>query len=350
MTTLMHLVKGFIGTGIFAMGEGLKFSGHVFGLILITLVAAINLNCQHILIETAAKIAEEEEEDVKPSYAETVEYTMELSSINWFKDHSRKFGFTTTAFIMTAELDGLAPDGERYYISDCKNLYRFFCIAIFSYEGIPLVKWTLIDLLTITMILPLKNEMKNPEKFAAPFGVMNVAMVIVTLLYGLVGFLAYWKFGDEVESSVFLNLPEGEILPELTKGLICVGIMLTFTLHMYIPFEVTYPLFYRKYGPFKYKMLMKYVYRSIPVLITCNTLANVVPFLGLFISLLGATTGAMLGIIIPPILQMIAFKGELKLFVIIKDIIIIIIGIIALVVGTVLSIKDIIEEFRKQKY
>jgi proton-coupled amino acid transporter len=48
--------------------------------------------------------------------------------------------------------------------------------------------------------------MKEPEKFMTPFGVLNVGMMFVASLYILVGILGYWKYGDDVESSVFLNL------------------------------------------------------------------------------------------------------------------------------------------------
>lgn len=58
-------------------------------------------------------------------------------------------------------------------------------------------------------MIPLRNEMKEPEKFLAPLGVLNVGMTFVAFLYILVGILAYWKYGEDVESSVFLNLSSG---------------------------------------------------------------------------------------------------------------------------------------------
>lgn len=52
--------------------------------------------------------------------------------------------------------------------------------------------------------------MKNPREFKTPFGVLNVGMTFVIILYLLVGFLAYLKYGEDIEGSVTLNLPKDE--------------------------------------------------------------------------------------------------------------------------------------------
>ena len=56
LTTMMHLVKGYVGTGIFAMGEGFKNSGMIMGPTLLLMIGIMNLNCQHILA-SSTKIA-----------------------------------------------------------------------------------------------------------------------------------------------------------------------------------------------------------------------------------------------------------------------------------------------------
>jgi len=60
-------------------------------------------------------------------------------------------------------------------------------------------------------VLPLQSEMKKPELFIRPFGVLNVGMTIVTSLILVMGFLGYLKFGDAVEGSLTLNLPKKEM-------------------------------------------------------------------------------------------------------------------------------------------
>ena len=53
--------------------------------------------------------------------------------------------------------------------------------------------------------------MENPQHFIGGIGILNIAMVIVVLLYAVIGFLGYIKFGDDVAGSVTLNLLESEM-------------------------------------------------------------------------------------------------------------------------------------------
>lgn len=49
--------------------------------------------------------------------------------------------------------------------------------------------------------------MKEPGNFSKGCGVLNVGMTVVIILYTCIGFLAYLKFGEEIQGSVTLNLP-----------------------------------------------------------------------------------------------------------------------------------------------
>jgi proton-coupled amino acid transporter len=59
--------------------------------------------------------------------------------------------------------------------------------------------------------MPLENSMKNPNHFINKLGILNIAMTIVIVLYGVIGFLGYVRFGDDAEGSVTLNLPKEEM-------------------------------------------------------------------------------------------------------------------------------------------
>jgi hypothetical protein len=59
-------------------------------------------------------------------------------------------------------------------------------------------------------------------------------------------------------------------LSQATKILISLGVMLTYALPMYVAFEIAYPRFYRKWGPFNHPTVIIYIYRTVAVLVTCT--------------------------------------------------------------------------------
>lgn len=59
--------------------------------------------------------------------------------------------------------------------------------------------------------MPLKNQMKTPEKFGSVFGVLNASMLPITLLYTFIGFFGYLKYGEDIKGSITLNLPNKDM-------------------------------------------------------------------------------------------------------------------------------------------
>lgn len=52
------------------------------------------------------------------------------------------------------------------------------------------------------------NNMIDREAFRGWYGVLNLGMTIVMCLFASIGFYGYLRFGDEVEGSITLNLPD----------------------------------------------------------------------------------------------------------------------------------------------
>lgn len=63
----------------------------------------------------------------------------------------------------------------------------------------------------IGVVMPVENDMQKPQHFLGCPGVLNTAMITVVVLYAVIGFFGYVRFGDEVKGSVTLNLPEGVV-------------------------------------------------------------------------------------------------------------------------------------------
>jgi proton-coupled amino acid transporter len=49
--------------------------------------------------------------------------------------------------------------------------------------------------------------MKNPESYDGPTGILNIGILIVTIMYFIVGFFGYIRYGDKALGSITLNLP-----------------------------------------------------------------------------------------------------------------------------------------------
>lgn len=70
---------------------------------------------------------------------------------------------------------------------------EFFSLSIFAMEA-------------IGVVMPLENAMKTPRSMLGLCGVLNKGMSGVTLVYILLGFLGYLRYGEAVEDSITLNL------------------------------------------------------------------------------------------------------------------------------------------------
>lgn len=56
--------------------------------------------------------------------------------------------------------------------------------------------------------MPLENHMKTPQKFVGVCGVLNQGMSFVTLVYIILGFFGYLKYGETTADSITYNLPK----------------------------------------------------------------------------------------------------------------------------------------------
>lgn len=53
--------------------------------------------------------------------------------------------------------------------------------------------------------------MKEPKNFSKLFGVLNVGMVFVSGIFISFGAVGYWKYGEDTQPSLTLNLPINEM-------------------------------------------------------------------------------------------------------------------------------------------
>ncbi|KAF5289662.1 hypothetical protein FQR65_LT11779 [Abscondita terminalis] len=405
--TLMHLFKGNVGSGVFAMGDAFKNSGIVVGPILVPIMGLICVHSQHLLLNASRYLKKNLSLDKNPDFATTAELCFATGPkklqklapvirvlVNLFLSITQ-FGFCCVYFVfistnvkqimdyngfvysvnahmavvlipvllscLVRNLKYLAPLSTianvlmltgiiitLYYacqkpfseveaFSSIRQLPLFFGTALFAFEGIGLV-------------LPLQNEMKHSDHFDKPLGVLNVGMTFVTFLYLVVGILSYLKYGTGIQGSVTLNLPEDDILAQVVKAIISLGILFTFALQFYIPIGIMFPSVKKYFGPLSRPVLVELIFRTAFVLVTF-TLAEIIPFLDLFITLVGAFSSTAIALIFPPILELVnaSATSTLTPWMIIKDGFILVVGFLGCLTGSFESIKLIVRAFNEQQ-
>ncbi|XP_011872342.1 PREDICTED: proton-coupled amino acid transporter 1-like isoform X2 [Vollenhovia emeryi] len=408
LETMMHLFKGNVGSGIFALGDAFKNAGLLLAPPLTIFLGIICVHAQHILIKCNEEVTRRVGDGTNTSgFAGTVEMCFATGPIGFrkYSTFMRKLvnvflcitqlgfccvyfvfistnmkqvldahgiemdvhehmavvlvpimlstwirnlkylvpvssianfliiaGYIATMYIMSHDVPSIH---ERRYVADWKNLPLFFGTVIYSFEG-------------ITLVLPLKNEMRKPRNFNRPLGVLNVGMVIVGSMFVAIGFLSYLKYGDAIAGSVTLNLAQKEILPQCIKTAISLSILLTYALQFYVPIAIMWPGIVDRFGPFRWPVFAEIIFRSVMCFITF-ILAEAVPQLGLFISLVGAVSSTALALVFPPIIEMIVYwhNTSLGFFTIAKDVMIVLIGVVGFATGTYESMTSIIKSFSK---
>ncbi|XP_046688257.1 proton-coupled amino acid transporter-like protein pathetic [Homalodisca vitripennis] len=197
---------------------------------------------------------------------------------------------------MYISMHDLPPVTSRNAVGSISTIPLFFGTIIYCFEGVGLV-------------LPLQSEMKNPDKFGSRFGVLNVGMTIVGCALLWVGFVGYLKYGEDVAGSLPLNLPQDSLFSEVVQITIAVGLFFTYALQLHVAITFVWPDCNRKYGPFKHPVLAECGIKLVLSLITFVA-AEVVPKLGLFISLLGSVSSTALALVFPPLCDLALHWGH----------------------------------------
>jgi proton-coupled amino acid transporter len=238
-------------------------------------------------------------------------------------------GLLITFYYLTQDMP---PISDRELHTSLLKIPPFFGIVIFAMEA-------------IGVVMPLENSMKTPQNFIGICGVLNQGMSGVTLVYILLGFLGYVKYGDKAEGSITLNLPIDEIPAQIVKVLIALAVFCTFGLQFYVCLEIGWDAIKEKFT--KRPLLVNYMMRT--VLVTAAVLLAVaVPTIGPFVGLLGAFCFSILGLLVPVFIEMVTYwdQGFGKYnYIIWKNIIVCLFGLLALYFGSKEAIIDIMKVY-----
>ncbi|XP_017887753.1 proton-coupled amino acid transporter-like protein pathetic [Ceratina calcarata] len=394
--TLTHLLKASLGTGILSMPIAFKNAGLLLGVLATILVAFVCTHCAYILIK-CAHILYHKTRRTEMSFADVAEvafatgpkwarrfskpirYLIQISlfatyfgtcsvytvivaaNFNQIIEHYKDEGSGEFSIrLMTAillvpmillswipNLKYLAPVsmvanifmgtglGITFYylvmdipsitslplIAPIEDFPRFFSITIFAMEA-------------IGVVMPLENNMKTPQHMIGICGVLNKGMSGVTLIYILLGFLGYLRYQNDTMDSITLNLPTEEIPAQVVKILIALAVYCTFGLQFYVCLDIAWNGIKDRFQ--KKPVLVNYILRTVMVS-GAVLLAVIVPTIEPFIGLIGAFCFSILGLLIPVFIETVTYwevgfgPGN---WVALKNIIICVIGIMALIFGS----------------
>jgi len=272
-----------------------------------------------------------------------------LILINWVRNLKYLAPFTTIGNLVTLVSFGII----LYYIFrdpitvDGKD-------AAAPIEKFPLYLGTVLFALeAIGVVIPLQNEMKSPHDFGRKAGVLNIAMFVIISLYMGMGFCGYLKYGHDVEGSITLNLEKSEILAQSVKAMLAFAIYITHALQSYVAIDILWNHYIKKrIANSRRHTFWEYVLRTCSTLLTF-IFAIAIPYLELFISLVGALCLGVLGLALPATIQLSTWwyqtHGFARVRLIILNGFVFIVGIVGFVVGTTIAVLEIVEKFSSEK-
>ncbi|GLH07336.1 Proton-coupled amino acid transporter-like protein pathetic [Gryllus bimaculatus] len=341
LDTLIHLLKGSLGSGILAMPLAFLNSGLLFGVISTFIIGFICTYCVHILVVEFYTGEHWKIQVFMGILAPLLVLLNLVRNLKWLAPFSMLANLLIatslgiTFYYVFSDLPSITNSGLPNF-SSMAQLPLYFGTVIFALEG-------------IGVVMPLENNMKTPTHFIGCPGVLNIGMAVVVTLYTTVGFFGYLKYGSDTMGSITLNLPPQEKLAQSVKLMIAVAIFFTYGLQFYVPMEIIWKSMKHLFG--SHKLAAEYSVRIVLVLATV-AVAAAIPNLGPFISLVGAVCLSTLGLMFPSIIEIVTYwenpgLGRLnwRLW---KNILIIMFGILGFVTGTYSSINDIIKEHNKQ--
>lgn len=354
--TLAHVLKGNIGAGLFAMGDAFKNAGIALGPVGTLVIGIICVYNNHVLVRLAKVVKKRKGmTNHMPTFPEAITYSFELGppkfrklckavmiimktficitqlgfcviyislvgeTINLLLEETYDLGLrvcisiTFPALLAASLIHTLKFLAPVSIISSILIFYGYAVCAVMSALDLPKIserklvapveQWPLFvgtvifAFEGIALVIPLRNEMKKPYTFDKYFGPLNVGMSICMVMLNSLGFMGYFKYGEDVKDSVTFNLPDTWV-GDSAQATFALGILFTYPLQFYVVVKILMKEVKRKWGPFKRPLLAELILRTILVIVT-YIVALTIPYINLLLSLIGAVCSNALALFFP---------------------------------------------------
>ncbi len=179
------------------------------------------------------------------------------------------------------------------------------------------------------IIMPLKNEMIEPRKFSARFGVLNLTAALILIFYSFFGLTNYLNYGDRVRDNILLNLPQKNAVSLTIYALNTFALFVSYVLTFFVNFHTVWSARIDEKRSTNREKVYEYVVR---IAINVLTYAMVVgvPHLSIIAAISG-TIGILVEIILPPVLDiLLSVSGGRKIrntLLVLKNVPIILVGL-----------------------
>ncbi|KAI3962142.1 hypothetical protein MKW92_015061 [Papaver armeniacum] len=379
--TFANIFIAIVGAGVLGLPYTFKKTGWVFGILMIVLVAFLTYHCMMLLVKTRRKLESKNggfskinsfgdlgftvcggvgrfSVDIMILLTQAgfcVSYLIFIANTLAHLSHTKKvLGFSPKAFYIWScfpfqlglnsipTLTHLAPlsifadvvdigamgvvmvEDIMIYMQTKPVLQAFgglsvvfygLGVAVYAFEG-------------IGMVLPLESETRDKAKFGRNLG---ISMGFISLMYIGFGVLGYFAFGEDTKDIITTNLGKGVISLLVQLGL-CINLFFTFPLMMNPVYEVCE----RRFCEGRYCIWMRWA-----LVLAVSLVALLVPNFADFLSLVGSSFCVALGFVLPSLFHLMVFKDEMKLGVLISDILIMVLGVILGISGTASAMMEI---------
>lgn len=194
------------------------------------------------------------------------------------------------------------------------------------------------------LMIPVKNAMKTPKHFSTLCGSLNIAGLFIILIYNTFALIVYLNYGDIVEENILSSLP--------TKSIASFVVYLLYTMALSVTYILTY---FSCFDNFWSNELESYVKDGwlktvcdscirVAMNIFAWLLAVAVPQISLLAAITG-TIGILVEVAIPALVQLLLLISEkkMKLFSVLKDLIIIGISCALFCMSAERCVRDVIQ-------
>lgn len=204
------------------------------------------------------------------------------------------------------------------------------------------------------LMLPLKNEMRNPKTFSSNFGVLTVTFFPMAILFILFNMLSCMKYGHSLKSSVIENLPQDSMLAQIIIFLFALALVLQHPLITYVVFDTIWNnMMVQKRKTMNRPLFWEYFTRTIIFLISF-VIGYAIPNINVFMSISGTIGTATDSLIFPALAETLVKRrigchGLKMVLYYVKNACILTMAVILIVVGLSDCIVELENTYKNRK-